>query len=241
MPIKGNSKPYDTINYDPTFIYDYGGFPPDKSWRGPPPGGKSVSHCIWDCIGITLTKPDQTKIIRPKIIFECISVIFLFKYGLVLSKYGCCSLTWCKYFSFGPRGGGGGGGGRYERGPPGGGGRFGGGPMDFGPPMGGRGPPRGSGGFDGGPPAPMSFGPPGGPMQTTQVTIPTELGGTIIGKGGERINRIRDDSGSHIVVDPPQSGSDERIITISGTQHQIQMAQYLLQQWSVLCVSSCMY
>ena len=95
------------------------------------------------------------------------------------------------------------------------------------------------GAFGGGPPAP------GGPLQTTQVgesvcrktqtsyvqvTIPSELGGTIIGKGGERINRIREDSGAHIIVDPAQ-GSDERIITISGTQTQIQTAQYLLQQW----------
>lgn len=71
----------------------------------------------------------------------------------------------------------------------------------------------------------------GGPPSTAQVTIPKDLAGTIIGKGGERINRIREDSGAHIVVDPPAPGSDERIITISGTHGQIQMAQYLLQQW----------
>jgi hypothetical protein len=64
------------------------------------------------------------------------------------------------------------------------------------------------------------------------VTIPSELGGTIIGKGGERINRIRDESGAHIIVDPASAG-DERIITISGTSNQIQQAQYLLQQWYV--------
>jgi len=154
------------------------------------------------------------------------------------------------------RGGGGGGGGGM--GPHGGGGRMGGGgppPMGYGPPMP-RGPPRGPpgghhgghggpyGGYHPGPgggggmgrPGPPPQYPPyggGAPLQTTQVTIPSELGGTIIGKGGERINRIREDSGAHIIVDPA-ANSDERIITISGTQNQIQTAQYLLQQ----CVRS---
>lgn len=71
----------------------------------------------------------------------------------------------------------------------------------------------------------------GGPIQTTQVTIPDDLTGTIMGKGGERINKVRKDSGCHITIDPPQQGSIERVISISGTPHQIQIAQFLLQQW----------
>lgn len=62
-----------------------------------------------------------------------------------------------------------------------------------------------------------------------KVTIPNELGGTIIGKGGERINRIRQESGARIDIGNG-FGADERIITIAGTQPQIQTAQYLLQQ-----------
>lgn len=62
------------------------------------------------------------------------------------------------------------------------------------------------------------------------MTIPNELGGTIIGKGGERINRIREESGAQITIEPPQENS-ERIITIIGTQSQLQTAQFLLQQW----------
>ncbi|VDP13973.1 unnamed protein product [Soboliphyme baturini] len=138
-PTKGSCKPYDTINYDPTCVYEYGGYPPDRNFRGPP-SGRTVS----------------------------------------------------------------------SRGPPG---RYGGGyankfdssllndsyrPMDMGP---------------------MS------------VTIPKELAGTIIGKGGERINRIREDSGAQIVVDPPAPDSSERIITITGNPNQIKVGQYLLQQW----------
>uniref|UniRef100_A0A915LTD3 K Homology domain-containing protein n=1 Tax=Meloidogyne javanica TaxID=6303 RepID=A0A915LTD3_MELJA len=85
----------------------------------------------------------------------------------------------------------------------------------------------------GGPRGPPPMGMGGGYMQeqvtTTQVTIPNELAGTIIGKGGDRINRIRSESGSRIEVGNTY-GNDERIITITGTPHQIQSAQYLLQQ-----------
>lgn len=99
------------------------------------------------------------------------------------------------------------------------------------------------------PPPPMAGGPPGfmmgGGMGTeqvgygyfgddsirdqVQVTIPNELGGTIIGKGGERINRIRQQSGARIEI-APSIGNDDRIITIIGNQSQIQAAQYMLQQ-----------
>ncbi|CAD5209651.1 unnamed protein product [Bursaphelenchus xylophilus] len=87
----------------------------------------------------------------------------------------------------------------------------------------------------GGMPPPVALGGPGGFMgdqsqvSTTQVTIPNELGGTIIGKGGERINRIRQESGARIDIGSAY-GTDERIITIAGSQAQIQTAQYLLQQ-----------
>ncbi|XP_062399584.1 heterogeneous nuclear ribonucleoprotein K [Sardina pilchardus] len=69
----------------------------------------------------------------------------------------------------------------------------------------------------------------GGPVVTTQVTIPKDLAGSIIGKGGQRIKQIRHESGASIKIDEPLPGSDDRIITITGTQDQIQNAQYLLQ------------
>jgi len=119
-------------------------------------------------------------------------------------------------------------------------------PFDYsrGPPMGGYGGGGGGGGGYGGsrggpPPMQMPGGGGGygmhgggghdGGVTTTQVTIPNELGGTIIGKQGERINRIRSESGARIDVGSAY-GNEERIITISGTPHQIQTAQYLLQQ-----------
>lgn len=102
----------------------------------------------------------------------------------------------------------------------------------FGPGAGGpppHGPPHGG---PGGPP-PMGYPGPGGEqITTTQVTIPSKLSGTIIGKRGECINRIRNESQARIEIDTNTDpfGTDERIITITGTPHQIQMAQYLLQQ-----------
>ncbi|KAL1778199.1 heteroproteinous nuclear ribonucleoprotein K isoform X1 [Sigmodon hispidus] len=69
----------------------------------------------------------------------------------------------------------------------------------------------------------------GGPIITTQVTIPKDLTGSIIGKGGQQIKQIRHESGASIKIDEPLEGSKDWIITITGTQDQIQNAQYLLQ------------
>ncbi|XP_043670189.1 heterogeneous nuclear ribonucleoprotein K-like [Vespula pensylvanica] len=69
-----------------------------------------------------------------------------------------------------------------------------------------------------------------GSKTSTQVTIPKDLAGAIIGKGGARIRKIRSDSGASITIDEPLPGSNDRIITIIGLPSQIQMAQYLLQQ-----------
>jgi len=70
----------------------------------------------------------------------------------------------------------------------------------------------------------------GGEQESTQVTIPKDMAGAIIGPGGARIRKIRSDSKATITIDEPLPGSNERIITINGTQRSIQTAQYLLQQ-----------
>ena len=56
-----------------------------------------------------------------------------------------------------------------------------------------------------------------------------QLAGSIIGKGGQRIKQIRHESGASIKIDEPLEGSEDRIITITGTEEQVQNAQYLLQ------------
>uniref|UniRef100_A0A2R8Z645 K Homology domain-containing protein n=1 Tax=Pan paniscus TaxID=9597 RepID=A0A2R8Z645_PANPA len=74
-----------------------------------------------------------------------------------------------------------------------------------------------------------SYGDLGGLIITTQVTIPKDLAGSIIGKGGLQIKQIRHESGASIKIDEPLEGLEDWIITIRGTQDQIQNAQYLLQ------------
>ena len=75
------------------------------------------------------------------------------------------------------------------------------------------------------------------------MLCPLQLAGAIIGKGGSRIRQIRQESGAGITIDEPAQGSNDRIITITGTQDQIQNAQYLLQMRWVCTIElflSCM-
>ena len=194
LPTKGSEKHYDTINYDPSIIGDYGGYNPDRNWKegrgahahgyGPPAGPGHGGPMGWGMNGRG-GPPGPPG------------------YGPPRGPPGAPGDGLSPAYGYGGPGG----------------------------PLGPPGPPRGPAG-----PPPLGFAPDSGPTTSTQVTIPSELGGTIIGKGGERINRIREDSGAQIVVDPP--AHDERVITITGTQNQIQMAQYLLQQWFVFLPSS---
>lgn len=79
-----------------------------------------------------------------------------------------------------------------------------------------------------GPPAqPMQGMVPGQPM-TQQIFIPNDMVGAIIGKGGAKINEIRQLSGSVIKINEPQDNSNERLVTITGTPECNQMALYML-------------
>ncbi|CZR50433.1 related to hnRNP protein E2 [Phialocephala subalpina] len=79
-----------------------------------------------------------------------------------------------------------------------------------------------------GPPAqPMQGMVPGQPL-TQQIFIPNDMVGAIIGKGGAKINEIRQLSGSVIKINEPQDNSNERLVTITGTAECNQMALYML-------------
>ncbi len=79
-----------------------------------------------------------------------------------------------------------------------------------------------------GPPAqPMPGMMPGQPV-TQQIFIPNDMVGAIIGKGGAKINEIRQLSGSVIKINEPQDNSNERLVTITGTSEANQMALYML-------------
>ncbi|KAI4097838.1 MAG: hypothetical protein LQ344_000110 [Seirophora lacunosa] len=68
---------------------------------------------------------------------------------------------------------------------------------------------------------------PGQPL-TQQIFIPNDMVGAIIGKGGAKINEIRQLSGSVIKINEPQDNSNERLVTITGTSECNQMALYML-------------
>nr|XP_026693772.1 heterogeneous nuclear ribonucleoprotein K isoform X2 [Ciona intestinalis] len=69
-----------------------------------------------------------------------------------------------------------------------------------------------------------------GDQKTTQVTIPTSCAASVIGKTGQRIRQIREDSGAVIVIDEAGPGEEERVISITGNEEQTQNAQFLLQK-----------
>ncbi|KAF9898743.1 hypothetical protein BX616_003662 [Lobosporangium transversale] len=72
----------------------------------------------------------------------------------------------------------------------------------------------------------------GGPGSVAQqIFIPNDMVGSVIGKGGSKINEIRQMSGSHIkIAEPQNNGSNERLVTITGTHESNQMAIYMLYQ-----------
>ncbi|KAK6948471.1 hypothetical protein Daesc_010238 [Daldinia eschscholtzii] len=81
----------------------------------------------------------------------------------------------------------------------------------------------------GGPPAqPMHGAAIAGAPMTQQIYIPNDMVGAIIGKGGQKINEIRTISGSVIKINEPQDNSNERLVTITGTEECNRMALYML-------------
>lgn len=74
---------------------------------------------------------------------------------------------------------------------------------------------------------PMHAALPGGAV-TQQIYIPNDMVGAIIGKGGQKINEIRQLSGSNIKINEPQDSSNERLVTISGSEECNRMALYML-------------
>jgi hypothetical protein len=63
---------------------------------------------------------------------------------------------------------------------------------------------------------------------TTEMTIPNDLIGCIIGKGGAKINEIRQLSGATIKISNSEESSKDRTVSISGTPESINLAQYLI-------------
>jgi len=68
-------------------------------------------------------------------------------------------------------------------------------------------------------------------LKTQNISIPADMVGCIIGRGGSKISDIRQKSGSRIsIAKAPHDDTGERMFTIQGTQESNEKALYLLYQ-----------
>ncbi|XP_030391052.1 far upstream element-binding protein 3 isoform X2 [Gopherus evgoodei] len=77
-----------------------------------------------------------------------------------------------------------------------------------------------------------SIGTPGG-MQEITYTVPADKCGLVIGKGGENIKSINQQSGAHVELQrnpPPNTDPSVRIFTIRGVPQQIELARHLIDE-----------
>jgi heterogeneous nuclear rnp K-like protein 2 len=89
-------------------------------------------------------------------------------------------------------------------------------------------PPRRSGAPDAGPPPAVEDGE---DIQTQNISIPADMVGCIIGRGGSKISEIRKSSGARIsIAKAPHDESGERMFTITGGPNANEKALYLLYE-----------
>ena len=67
-----------------------------------------------------------------------------------------------------------------------------------------------------------------GPSTSVTMTVPNDMAGRLIGRGGASINEMRQVSGAKIDIAKSEPGNDQRLVTITGTAEQNQVAQYLI-------------
>lgn len=65
-------------------------------------------------------------------------------------------------------------------------------------------------------------------MSSHEMVIPNGLIGCVIGKGGSKINEIRQLSGATIKISNSEEGTKNRTVTINGAPEAINLAQYLI-------------
>ncbi|KAG5834682.1 hypothetical protein ANANG_G00264170 [Anguilla anguilla] len=77
-----------------------------------------------------------------------------------------------------------------------------------------------------------NMGAPGG-LQEVTYTIPADKCGLVIGKGGETIKNINQQSGAHVELQrnpPPNTDPNVRIFSIRGTPQQMELARQLIDE-----------
>ncbi|XP_042200617.1 far upstream element-binding protein 2 isoform X2 [Callorhinchus milii] len=65
---------------------------------------------------------------------------------------------------------------------------------------------------------------------TEEYRVPDGMVGLIIGRGGEQINRIQQESGCKVQIAPDSGGMPERIVSLTGNPEAIQTAKMLLDE-----------
>lgn len=89
-------------------------------------------------------------------------------------------------------------------------------------------PRRNGAGMDAGPPPAVEDGE---DIQTQNISIPADMVGCIIGRGGSKISEIRKSSGARIsIAKAPHDETGERMFTITGGQSANEKALYLLYE-----------
>ncbi|XP_010872771.1 far upstream element-binding protein 2 isoform X1 [Esox lucius] len=63
-----------------------------------------------------------------------------------------------------------------------------------------------------------------------EYSVPDGMVGLIIGRGGEQINKIQQDSGCKVQIAPDSGGLPERSVSLTGTTESIQKAKILLDE-----------
>lgn len=68
----------------------------------------------------------------------------------------------------------------------------------------------------------------GGPKQESLLSCPSTVAGRVLGKGGSTIKSIRERSGARVILYDQEEGQDTRVIGITGTEAQVQLAATLV-------------
>uniref|UniRef100_A0A8C6SR41 K Homology domain-containing protein n=1 Tax=Neogobius melanostomus TaxID=47308 RepID=A0A8C6SR41_9GOBI len=77
-----------------------------------------------------------------------------------------------------------------------------------------------------------------GPLQEVTYTIPADKCGLVIGKGGETIKNINQQSGAHVELQrnpPPSTDPSTRVFTIRGSAQQMEVARQLIDDKIGVC------
>uniref|UniRef100_A0A671WZX6 KH-type splicing regulatory protein n=1 Tax=Sparus aurata TaxID=8175 RepID=A0A671WZX6_SPAAU len=67
-------------------------------------------------------------------------------------------------------------------------------------------------------------------MVTAEYSVPDSMVGLIIGRGGEQINKIQQESGCKVQIAPDSGGLPERSVSLTGSHDSIQKAKMLLDE-----------